>query len=57
MATVKHLPDHRNHRYELVDEPNKQPNKIFIGKVSAIKVIMDCRTTTAHKFRTRLRVK
>ena len=57
MATVKHLPGHRNHRYELVDEPNKQPNKIFIGKVSAIKVIMDCRTTTAHKFRTRLRVK
>ena len=31
-----------------------QFNTIFIDKKLAIKVIMDCRTTSAHKFRTRL---
>ena len=30
--TEKHLPDHRKHNYQLVDETNKQPNKIFIDK-------------------------
>ena len=42
------------HRYELVDEPKKQCNTIFIDEKLTIKVIMDCRTTSAHKFRTRL---
>ena len=42
------------HRYELVEESKKQFNRIFIDKKLAIKVIMDCRTTSAHKFRTRL---
>ena len=30
--TEKHLPDHRKHNYQLVDETKKQPNKIFIDK-------------------------
>ena len=30
---------------------------IFIDKKLAIKVLMDCRTTSAHKFRTRLGLK
>ena len=46
--------DHRKHRYELVEEPKKQCNRIFIDKKLTVKVIMDCRTTSAQKFRTRL---
>ena len=52
--TEKYHSDHRKHRYELVDEPKKQCNRIFVDEKLAIKVIMDCRTTSAHKFRTRL---
>ena len=37
-----------------VDKLKKQSNRIFIDAKLAIKVIMDCRTTSAHKFRTRL---
>ena len=48
LTTAKYLSDHGKHRYELVDEPNKQPNRIFIHKELA------ARTTAAHKFRTRL---
>ena len=55
----------RKHRYELVEnnELRKQCNIIFIDeksnqqKVLAVKVIMDCRTASAHKFRTRLSFK
>ena len=43
----------RKHRYKLVDEPTKQCYKIFIDEKLAIKVIRNCRTTSAHKFRTR----
>ena len=32
----------------------KQSNTIFVEKELTIKVILDCRTTAAHKFRTRL---
>ena len=52
--TEKYHFDHRKHRYELVDEPKKQCNRIFMDEKLAIKVIMDCRTTSSHKFRTRL---
>ena len=45
---------HRKHRYELVEEAQNYVNRIFIDEKLAIKVIMDCRTTMAHKFRTRL---
>ena len=45
--------DHRKHRHELVEEP-KKVSRIIIDEKLAIKVIMDCRTTSAHKFRTRL---
>ena len=47
--------DHRKHKYELVEEPKKQYNRISIYKKLAIKVIMDSRTTSAQKFRTRSR--
>ena len=54
VTKVKYLSDHRKHRHELVDAPKKQPNRIFIRNELPTKVIMDCRTTTAHKFRARL---
>ena len=53
--TIKYHSDHRKHRYELVEEPKKQCNRIFIDEKLAIKEIMDCRKTPAHKFRTRLK--
>ena len=46
--------DHRRHRYELHNKSKKQCNRIFKGEKLAIKVIMDCRTTSAHVCRTRL---
>ena len=53
--TTTYNSNHRKHRYELVEEPKKQCNRIFIDAKLAIKVIMDCRTTfKTRKFRTRL---
>ena len=57
MTTVKYLSDHRKHRYKLVEEPKQQPYRIFMHKELPIKVTMNCRTTAAHKFRTRLEFK
>ena len=55
--TTKYHLDHPKHRYELIDKPKKQSKRIFIDKKLAIKVIVDCRTTSAHKFRTKLEFK
>ena len=52
--TAKYNSNHRTHRYELVEEPKKQVDKMFINEKLSIKVIMDCKTTSAHKFRRRL---
>ena len=52
--TTKYYSDYRRHRYELVNERKKQCNRIFTDKKFAIKVIMDCRITSAHKCRTRV---
>ena len=54
MTTIKYISNQRKHRFELVDEQKKQPNRIFINKESMIKLIIDCRTMAVHKFRTRL---
>ena len=35
---------YEKHRYELVDEPIKQPNRRFLRIDLALKIIMDCRT-------------
>ena len=51
--TIKYHSGHRNHGYKRVTETKKQCNRTFIDKKLAIKVIMDCRTTSTHKFRTR----
>ena len=55
--TTKYNSNHRKHKYELVEEPKKQVNGIFIYKKLAVKVIMGCRTISAHKFRPRLRLR
>ena len=36
VTTVKYFLDHGKHRYELVDEPKKQPNRIFIDKIPCL---------------------
>ena len=50
ISTIKdtklYVPDHRKHRYELAEESKKWANRKL-----AIKVIMDCRTTSPNKFR------
>ena len=33
---------YKKHRYELVDQPNKQPNRRFLLNDLASKIIMDC---------------
>ena len=52
--TTNYNSSHRNYRDKLVEEPDKQCNKIYLDEKLAIKLIMDCRTTSAHKFRARL---
>ena len=53
VTTINNVLGHRKLRYKLWDKPKKQPNRVFIGREMATKVSMDCRTTAAHKFRTR----
>ena len=48
---------YRKHRYELLKEPTKQVNRIFIDQKLEVKVVIDSRTTLAHKVRTRLQLK
>ena len=52
--TTRYHSDNRKHRHELVEQPKKQCNRIFIDEKLAFKVILDCRRTSAHKLRTRL---
>ena len=41
--TSKYDKIYKKHRYELVDEPIKQPNRRFLRIDLALKIIMDCR--------------
>ena len=48
MTTTNYFSDHRKNRYEKVDGwIKKQPDKIFMRKELANKVIMECRTTAS----------
>ena len=49
--------NYRKYRYEPIEEPKKQLNRISIDEKLVIKVIMGCRTTVAHKVGTRLEFK
>ena len=44
IITTKCNQIYKKHRYELVDEPIKQPNRRFLRIDLALKIIMDCRT-------------
>ena len=55
VITNKYGSIHRNNRYELVDEPKKQPNRKFLHDKLAKTEIMDCRTTESLKFK-RIRI-
>ena len=52
--TIKHQSDHWKHRSELVEEQKIQGNRMLLNKKLAIKVIIDCRATSPHRFRRRL---
>ena len=52
--TIKHHPDHKSHRYGLVEKSKKQVNIIFMDGKLGIEAIMDYKTILTHKFRTRL---
>ena len=43
-VTNKYNKIYKKHRYELVDEPIKQPYRRFLRIDLALKIIMDCRT-------------
>ena len=45
---------YRQDRNELVTEPKKECDRCFIDKKLALRVIVDCRKSLTHKFRTRL---
>ena len=44
VITKKYHPVYKKHRYELVDKPNKQPNRTFLRRDLVLKIIMDRRT-------------
>ena len=56
-TTTKYHSHYSKHRHERDNKSRKQCNISFIDKKIANKVIMDCRTTSAHKFRKRLEFK
>ena len=44
VITNKYGQVYKNHRYELVNKPKKQPNRRFLHSDLALKVIINCRT-------------
>ena len=52
--TINHHSGHKKHRYELATEPKKEYNRIFTGKKLAVQAVVDSRTRSVHKCRTRL---
>ena len=52
--TIKSYPDYRKHRFELVDEPKKQSNRILLHEDLAFKIIKCCGTVESRKLKKRL---
>ena len=46
--------DYRKHRYELEDEPKKQPNRIFLPEDLPLTAIRDNRTQESVEFKIKL---
>ena len=55
--TNKYDEIYKKHRYELVDEPIKQPNRRFLLIDLALKIIMGCRTDKYGSFKRNLEFK
>ena len=53
-VTLQYSSDLRKQRQELQDCGNKQPCRRFLKEDFAFQIIMDCRTTPAVNFNTRL---
>ena len=51
VITRKYPSKYRKHRHELVDEPKKHPNRMFLHENLAIQIIKD-RRTESDNFRT-----
>ena len=54
VITNKYDPVYKKHRSELVDKPQKQPNRRFLRSDLALKVIIDCRTNESCNLRRNL---
>ena len=52
--TNKYDKIYKKHRYELVDEPIKQPNRRFLRIDLALKITMDCRTDESSSLKRNL---
>ena len=54
-VTLQHIPELRKQRQELQDCDNYQPCRRFLEEDFAMRIIIDCRTTPAVNFKTKLR--
>ena len=54
VITNKYDQVYKNHRYELVNKPKKQPNRRFLHSDLALKVIMNCRTDESCNLKKKL---
>ena len=52
--TSKYKKIYKKHRYELVDDPIKQPHRRFLRNDLALKIIMKCRTDESCNFKKNL---
>ena len=55
VITGKCCLEHRKHRFELVEESKKEPNKICLHEKIALKTIMNCKRTESNNFKRKLR--
>ena len=53
-VTNKFDPDYKKHRYQLVDDPEKQPNRRFLCSDLVLKMIMNCRTDESCNLKKKL---
>ena len=54
LLTNQNHSDFIKHIYKLLDEPKIEPNSILSREGLAVKIMMDCRTTEALKFKRKL---
>ena len=55
-STNKYDEVYKKHRYKLVHEAKKQPNRRFLRSDLALKVIMDCRTDESCGLKKKIRI-